>query len=89
MAEYIEREALKEHLKSYAGVFTDEIGFAVSLESVLGGIDFQPAADVEKVVRCKDCNYYGDDEFCPSRSLADYTNPYDFCSYGERRESDV
>lgn len=49
MAEYIEREALKEHIKSYAGMFTDEIGFAVSLEAVLRGIDFQPAADVAEV----------------------------------------
>ena len=49
MAEYIEREALKVHLKSYAGMFTDEIGFAVSLEAVLRGIDFQPAADVAPV----------------------------------------
>lgn len=46
MTEYIEREAVKGHLRSYAGMFTDELGFAVSLEAVLNGIDFQPAADV-------------------------------------------
>lgn len=46
MAEYIEREAMKGHLRSYAGMFTDELGFVVSLEAVLNGIDFQPVADV-------------------------------------------
>ena len=49
MAEYIEREALKDHLMSYAGMFTDELGFVVSLQAVLNGIDFQPAADVVEV----------------------------------------
>ena len=50
MAEYIEREALKEHLGSYAGMFTAELGFVVNLQAVLDGIDFQPAADVVPVV---------------------------------------
>ena len=49
MAEYIEREAVRKHLMSYAGMFTDELGFVVSLQAVLNGIDFQPAADVEPV----------------------------------------
>ena len=46
----ISRSALKEHIGSYAGMFTDELGFAVSLEAVLRGIDFAPAADVVAVV---------------------------------------
>ena len=54
MAEYIERETLKEHLMSYAGMFTDELGFVVSLQAVLNGIDFQPAADVVEVFRGED-----------------------------------
>ena len=41
---------MKEHLKSYAGMFTDEFGFVVSLQAVLDGVDFQPAADVAPVV---------------------------------------
>ena len=49
MAEYIEREALREHLMSYAGMFTDELGFVVSLSAVLNGVDFQAAADVVEV----------------------------------------
>ena len=41
-----------------------------------------------ELVRCKDCIYYGDSEYCPALCLADYTNPDDFCCWAERRESD-
>ena len=47
----IDADLLKEHISSYAGMFTDE-GFMVRLEAVLCGIDFQPTAyDVKAVVR--------------------------------------
>lgn len=44
-----------------------------------------PVADVVPVVRCRDCKHYDGKWFCnicgiPSR------RPYDFCSYGERKE---
>ena len=91
MAEYIEREALKDHLMSYAGMFTDELGFAVSLQAVLNGIDFQPAADVAPVVRCRNCLYWQDNnggyphEEC--RWGKDETpDPDDYCSFGELKE---
>ena len=45
----IDADALKEHLSSYCGMFTDE-GFMVRLEAVLGGIDFQPTVDAVEVV---------------------------------------
>ena len=91
MGEYIEREALKKHLASYAGMFTDELGFVVRLEAVLGGIDFQPAVDAVEVVRCKDCLFYMCDNGCPLHESGYFKNgkmlPFenDFCSYGERR----
>lgn len=51
MSRLIDADLLKEHISSYAGMFTDE-GFMVRLEAVLCGIDFQPTAyDVEAVVR--------------------------------------
>lgn len=46
----IYRSALKEHIGSYAGMFTDELGFVVSLEAVLRGIDFAESADAVEVV---------------------------------------
>lgn len=43
----IDADALKEYLKSYTGMFTDELGFVVALEAVLNGIDFQPTIETE------------------------------------------
>ena len=46
----ISAKAIKDHLSSYAGMFTDELGFAVSLEAVLRGIDFIAETDAVEVV---------------------------------------
>lgn len=53
------------------------------------GLGEKKSADVVEVVRCKDCKNYGDEHFCPLLSLADYTDPDDFCSYGERRDDNA
>ena len=45
----IDANALKEHVGSYAGMFSDELGFVVSLEAVLRGIEFQPTIEAEPV----------------------------------------
>ena len=92
MAEYIDREALKERVASYAGMFANELGFVVRLQAVLNGIEFAPAADVVEVVRCKGCKYYkpnpyGEDDEKMCQCWADWlpTQGDDFCSYGERK----
>ena len=51
----------------------------------------QPAADVAEVVHCKDCKYLVDATINANGFLiCDISDmeiaPYDFCSYGERRE---
>ena len=51
-------------------------------------IEDAPTIDAVPVVRCKDCKNYGDEYFCPLLSLADYTDPNDFCSYGERKDGE-
>lgn len=48
---------------------------------------------IEDVVRCKDCKHWKilDDRGFVCRACARTTklqNPYDFCSYGERREGE-
>ena len=48
--------------------------------------DYLLQHDVVPVVRCKDCKYKGDEDFCPLLSMAQYTEDDDFCSYGERKE---
>ena len=49
--------------------------------------------DVVPVVRCKDCVYYREEELvcigvsCIGDSHANWY-PYDFCSYGERKDNE-
>ena len=47
---------------------------------------------VKELVRCKECRYwqeYKDEHFCNNMyGLHEDTNADDFCSYGERKESE-
>ena len=68
-------------------------GSSCYAEDVEEWLNELPATDVVKVVRCKDCEYYEMDE-CgnPYIWMSDgahlYTQPDDFCSYGERKDGD-
>ena len=89
MAEYIEREALISALRAYQYPYGVE--FLVSI---------QPAADVVEVVRCKDCKHNVANWKHDELDATDYTDivcdyfmtdgmcPDDFCSYGERKETE-
>lgn len=74
MAEYIDREKAKRLL---------HIEYAYAAEQLLDEI---PAADVAPVVRCKDCKH----EFGGSCIICGFQKrkPEDFCSYGERKETE-
>ena len=89
----ISAKAIKDHLSSYAGMFTDELGFAVSLEAVLRGIDFIAETDAVEVVRCKECRHRGKlygNHLCqhPKAILSQVTDD-DFCSCGERKYNEI
>ena len=76
MPEYIEREAAIQSAKH---------AWAKGLEPSQY-IEIIPSAEVTNVIRCKDCKHYDGKWLCkicgvPSRK------PYDFCSYGERKET--
>ena len=103
MAEYIERQALikayvdlclarsrlaksRKGAAFYQGDLLPET--ELTDKEWMRLINATPTIDAVEVVRCKDCKYYGDEHFCPLRSLADYTDPNDYCSMGERREDD-
>lgn len=81
MAEYIEREAL---LKKMCAACREYVKNA-------------PAADVAPVVRCKECKHRRLCGVAPfmyyscahSDGLADAVQEDDFCSYGERKDTDV
>lgn len=79
--EYIERGALLERLKKTQRYF--DVKFDV-LEA--------PAADVAEVVRCKDCRMFVQNKeafvtYCRRELKNLYVKPTDFCSYGERKET--
>ena len=104
MAEYIEREALQADIReSYLklheiyetlryererDICSGELG---TFCEVLMRIKDFPAADVDPVVRCRDCKHWSDDavgDECQCmywKGLFDYCKPDDFCSYGERK----
>ena len=98
MAEYIEREALREILDGWrdAHADVDDVHGCGLLEDVICEVDAQTAADVAPVVRCKDCKHlcvwnrkdiYA---FCPKTNIVFL--PFDkdtrtfFCSLGERKD---
>lgn len=85
MTNYINADLLKEKLNSFimSSAYTDyNCGYSDCLTAVQDTISDIPAADVVKVVRCKDCKYWnGGDCF-----RIELTKPSDFCSYGEKKE---
>lgn len=87
MAEYIDRKQIcYTWWLNQDGTFSD----GVTLQSV---IDDMPTADVVPVVRCKDCKHYKKinyDDVKPNTCeiTTRRQQPYDFCSYGERKNDD-
>lgn len=88
MSKYINAETLIEMLNAKAdmalGTPKAVFGYVIKM------IDLLPPADVVEVVRCKNCKFWDDDERCngiKNGLILEYTNGYDYCSYGEREES--
>lgn len=98
--EYIEREVAKNAIYDYILDQTVSKYPSVELckaskggaEGAMHELDYVPAADVVEVVRCKDCVNYCGFERCKN-GICDVdpvskraVQPYDFCSYGERKQ---
>ena len=79
MAEYIEREALKQAIRDRFDYLFDRI----KINSI---VNEQPTADVVEVVRCKDCKYLHR-MVCPY-GIRRTPRGNDYCSYGKRREDE-
>ena len=57
--------------------------------TVLFDIENFTSADVEQVVYCKECKYrteFGNCEHPRQRGILPSVYPYDFCSYGKRKD---
>lgn len=84
MAEYIEREALLKNIRS---ANTDAMflrAYAINF------VEAAPAADVEDVVRCKDCKWHSGN--CVGGYYNCIINMHlvgadDYCSCGERKDN--
>ena len=85
--EYIEREAVKRELLSWA-VSINHPEYLMR-DDALHIIDSIPAADAVPVVRCRECNHCDpENHHCdhPMSTAAPLRRkPDDFCSYGERK----
>ena len=85
--EYMDREVLLKNLNRFA-----QDNYCVTINNVIINL---PAADVAKVVRCENCQYYellGDailtdvvHGICTYRPVPCGVKNNDFCSYGERK----
>ena len=90
MAEYIEREALRDEILNDPTFDNDTINYYLDV------VDSQPSADVVEVVRCKDCEHIhliGKTPFAVrvcnhNKGLGDNVRENDFCSYGVKKEGD-
>lgn len=86
MDDLISRSAVKEDIGSYAGMFTDELGFVVSMEAVLRGIDFAESVDAVEVVHgewktgypitCSVCGGYAATEYEDANIYEAWLSPY-------------
>ena len=93
MPRYIDADALKYKIEQHSYPLSDRINSienGMFLCGIYQAIDESATADVVPVVRCKDCKHYQTDilfnsNYCCGRRR----KPDDYCSYGERRESEV
>ena len=97
MAEYIEREAFLADIRERYCMECDNGNglrcLACWVDDMNGEIIEAPAADVVEVVRCKDCKSFGiyqcsGNGYCTHNDGLENPDPDDFCSYGERKETD-
>ena len=91
MPKYIDADALLKEAKRISGPFT---GDGWDNFGVYALIERQPAADVEPVVRCKECRYWEKVEYYPDgykmccRLLRAEMHGECFCSLGTRKDKE-
>ena len=95
MARLIEADALHRKVKMETNPYGKPTIDYDSGVKVLEWIDKAPTLDAVPVVRCKDCKHYKPQKksahwenrtnYC-NRIVTIKVQPYDFCSYGERKE---
>ena len=90
MAEYIDRKSLIDEFDRLGlgeHSFVERV-FSDGVRTIIAGI---PAADVAPVVHCKDCTHRTEMGHCGHprhHGILPTAYPYDFCSYGARKDGD-
>ena len=99
MGRYIDADSLVEDIKRRRLIFKDtiEVHEALSAQgkAIRRAIDEAPTADVQEVVRCKDCKYSCEEK--PVFGIIGYSceilglhclSATDFCSYGANMDEE-
>ena len=95
--EYIERRALLNEIEEIRPLnWTDteaEITEQADFDWFENLVKSQPTADVQEVVRCKDCRWRGTEECsmyyrCNCGEQHTWETDNDFCSYGEKMDKE-
>lgn len=90
MSEYIEREAAIENIKD---TFLGASEFANDTRNAaINAVNSVSTADVQEVVRCKDCKYSSFIRHCSKYECTRFDDrvffPDDFCSYGVKMDKE-
>ena len=85
MSKYIDADKVKEYILSTGFYCDTEADRKYSAELI---DELFPTADVQEVVRCRDCKWFGDIG-CAIRIVDDSDRPSenDFCSFAERKDN--
>lgn len=83
MIEYTSKQAVSDALDAMRSTWNTHFNNVLDLVDLR--VATLPNADVERVVRCKDCEFK-DEINCPMYYMGKNLNPDDYCSYGERKE---
>ena len=79
---YIDAEKLERHFENCICEAYNTNGVTEDFEIALKATKNQPSADVQEVVRCKDCIYRHSSEFCECRE------PNFYCADGARMDGE-
>lgn len=89
MREYISREAAINKLLQCADDYDPDYS-DITVAHAVSKIKEISAADVVDVVRCKDCKYRYDDDFCGGRGWPEQLVPDDgYCNNGAIKDGGV
>lgn len=76
-----------DKLRKYVDKHSLENGWTGGVLDAMEAVEDIPAADVVPVVRCKECKFRENDDFCTGRGFPCQLVPDDgFCDKGERKE---